>query len=267
MITAEKKLGTAELLYKCAGQMGLRPSWVTPGMFAVVVDGREKYINGARSLLNSHASASLAKNKYLTRKILERHDMPNIPFCRPYSLADAELFLYNHKEIIAKPLRGSGGRDIHRITEPKQLAGLCNSGYILEKYITGQELRYLVLNDVVIAVQRSEYGDSVEHHRPLQRISYPRSQWNHTLVSLSIQIARLLDLKFAAVDYLIDDSGRAHILEVNTQPGLKWFHAPTSGPVVDVARHFLEAAFENREEIDPVPGSNILDPQPTLVYS
>jgi hypothetical protein len=32
---------------------------------------------------------------------------------------------------------------------------------------------------------------------------------------------------------------------VNTMPGLKWFHAPSSGPVVDVARLFLESVIED----------------------
>jgi len=65
------------------------------------------------------------------------------------------------------------------------------------------------------------------------------------LISSSLQVAHILDLKFAAVDYLVEPSGKAYILEVNTTPGLKWFHAPTSGPVVDVARQFLTAVFKD----------------------
>lgn len=245
-IRTKQKVGTAELLFLAAQKMGLNPSWITPdGLFAVLVNGCERYINFARSPLNSHTSASLAKNKYLTRRILERHDMRNIPFVHPAALADAELFLRLHGKIIAKPLTGSGARDIHIITMSSQLKKLSITKYLLEKYIAGEELRYLVLNDSVIGVHRSDYGTSVTEDRPLQRISYPTNEWDPTLISSSLQVARVLDLKFAAVDYLIASSGRAYILEVNTTPGLKWFHAPTSGPVVDVAQQFLAAVFND----------------------
>jgi len=266
MVTSEK-LGCAELLYRCAQQMGLRPTWVTPnGTFAVSIDGQEKYISLTQSPLNSHISAGLAKNKYLTRLILERYNMQNIPFSRPSSQADAKEFFQKYRKIIAKPLRGLGARDIHVVTQVAQLKPLQITDYILEKYIAGKEMRYLVLNGRVIAVHRSDYGTSVDQHRPLKRISFPMAAWNPELVSSSLEIARILDLKFAAVDYLVDATGHAYILEVNTTPGIKWFHAPTSGPVVDVAREFLESIFEDHKNITPV-SSFALGIQPKIAYS
>lgn len=246
---SKQKLGTTELLFRAAQEMGLKPSWITPdGLFAVTVDGREQYVNFARSPLNSHTSASLAKNKYLTRCILERHDMLNIPFTHPQTQSDAEVFLRQYTKIIAKPITGSGAHDIHIVTSIQQLQKLDIAKYILEQYIAGKELRYLVLNDTIIGVHRSDYGISVKEDRLLERISYPASEWESSLVSSSIAVARILGLKFAAVDYLIDDSNRAYILEVNTTPGLKWFHAPTAGPSVDVARQFLIATFEDQHK-------------------
>jgi hypothetical protein len=246
----DHKLGTAQLLFMQALKMGLQPSWVTPnGMFAVQVQGQERYVNYARSSLNSDNGVSLAKDKYLTRLVLERHNMPNIPFARPRTQADALIFLDAYRKIIAKPVRGSGARDIHIITSPAQLQTLPITDYILEQYIVGQELRYLVLNSTILGVHRSEYGTSVDEHRPLQRISYPRPMWDPTLVASSNRIARILGLSFAAIDYMINAAGRAYILEVNTTPGLKWFHAPTSGPIVDVARHLLETVFTPQNQV------------------
>ena len=244
-----QKLGTAKLLFQSAQKMGLRPSWVTPdGLFAVRVNGREQYVNFARSPLNSHTSASLVYNKYLTRQILARHGMPNIPFARPKSHAEAVAFLRRHGKIVAKPIGGSGARDIHIVTTASQLQALHITKYILEKYIAGQELRYLVLNGAVIGVHRSDYGSSVQANRPLKRISYHSSAWNLALVASAIEVAHVLGLKFGAVDYLVDASGRAYILEVNTTPGLKWFHAPSAGPVVDVAGQFLAAIVKDTPE-------------------
>lgn len=242
MTPTEEKLGTAELLFRRAQQMSLDPTWVTPDdTFAIQLDGREQYINLARSSLNSDASAALVKDKHVARHILERHGVQNIPFLRPQTHGESYRFLGKYGTIIAKPVNGAGTHDVHIVTSRAQLDELAITDYILEQYITGKEMRYLVLNDTVIAVHHSEYGDSVAYDRPLQRISYPPAAWDDDLIELSLRVADIFGLRFAAVDYLIDDSGKAYVLEVNTMPGLKWFHSPTSGPVVDVARLFLEA--------------------------
>jgi glutathione synthase/RimK-type ligase-like ATP-grasp enzyme len=255
-----RKIGTAELLFRGARDRGLQPSWITPnGVFAIAVNDREQYVNFARSPLNSQASASLARDKYLTRRILERHDMQNIPFTRPKSHVEALQFLRDHDKIVAKPVTGSGARDIHVITTAEQLQRLTITRYILEQYIAGTELRYLVLNDEVIGVHRSDYGTSVAMDRPLQRISYPAARWSPTLTATSLKAAAVLGLKFAAVDYLVDESGHAYILEVNTAPGLKWFHAPTSGPAIDVAGQLLEAVYNLSADSSP----DSVTPSPT----
>src|SRR5688500_12154480 len=102
----DKKIGTAELLYRQAERMGLQPSWVAAdGLFAISLDGQEQYIHFARSPLNSHIGTSLARDKHLTRLVLERHNMQNIPFCRPQTRAEAITFLYRHgSKIIVKPV-------------------------------------------------------------------------------------------------------------------------------------------------------------------
>ncbi len=255
------KLGTSELLFRAAEKMGLQPSWLTfKGPFVVTIAGEEQYINFARSPLNSQVSASLAKDKYMTRLILERNGLPNIPFARPRTHAEAQLFLAKHKKIIAKPVNGSGARDINIITTDAQLLQLKITDYILEQYISGVEMRYLVLKDDVVGVHRSDYGVSVQATRALQRISFARKDWKPALVEMSRHITDTLGLKFAAVDYLIDDLGRVHVLEVNTAPGFKWFHAPSIGPSVDVARLFLEAIVQ-----DQAPNDDPIASQPLVI--
>ncbi len=237
-----RKIGTAQLLFDAARDMDLQPSWIVPNnLFAIMVDGREEYVNFTRSPLNSAVSVSLAKNKYFTRMILDRHGVRNIPFTRSRTIEAAEIFLSKHGKIVAKPLEGSGSQDIRIVTTPSQLSNLKISNYILERYTKGKEIRYLVLNDSVLAVYESEYGTSVAVDRSLRCISYPRSMWDHHLSQESLRITRVLQLRFAAVDYIINEEGRSYLLEVNTAPDLKWFHAPSAGPIVDVAKCLLEA--------------------------
>jgi D-alanine-D-alanine ligase-like ATP-grasp enzyme len=198
--------------------------------------------------------------------MLERHQMQNIPFARPTSQADAKIFLRKYKKIIAKPVKGRGAYDINIVTTSAQLQTLDVTKYILEKYIAGSEVRYLVLNNEVIGVYRSDYGTSVEVTRPMQCITYPETAWDPALVSSAISVASTLDLGFAAVDYIIESSGQAYILEVNTTPDLGWFHAPSAGPTVDVASKFLTAIFS--DVATKMPDSKIEhEEQSTLAYS
>jgi len=249
MISSTKKTGTAALLFASAEKMGLNPAWITPnGLIVVKTCNGERYLNYEMSSLNSHVSVGLARDKYKTRLILDRHSLPNIPYSRPTSYEQAEAFLEIHKKIIVKPLRGSGSADIHIVCSSEELAELDIKNRILEKYIAGKEVRYLLLNGSVIGVHESKYGTSVDEHRDLERISYDSSLWDSELVEMSIKISNILGLAFSAVDYLIDEDGRRYILEVNSRPGFKWFHSPSEGPAVDVAKLFLEAMLSDNEK-------------------
>lgn len=241
-----KRLGSAELLYRAAERMGLHPSWVTQGgMFAFDLHGSETYVNRSISALNSHTAVSLAHNKQLTRLVLERHGFTNIPFLKTKDMSEALAFLKQHKQIIAKPNKGSGAEDIHIINSAEQLLDLKPTGYILEKYLTGGEHRYLVLEGKVIAAHISEYGTSVQADRYLERYSLTTEEWDTELVQASIKAADVIGLRFAAIDFIIDSNHKAHVLEVNSTPGLKWFHAPTTGPPVDIAGSFLECLIRD----------------------
>jgi D-alanine-D-alanine ligase len=183
----------------------------------------------------------LARNKYHTRLVLGRNNLPNIPYLHARAQTDAQNFLAQHGTVIAKPLRGSGSVNIHIIRRATQIKSLRVSEYILEKYLPGTELRYLVMRGKVIGVHESRYGASVAADRPLKRISYSQADWDPQLLTWALEAANVLGLSFAAIDFMITEDGETYILEVNSRPGFKWFHAPSEGPVVDVATQFLEA--------------------------
>jgi glutathione synthase/RimK-type ligase-like ATP-grasp enzyme len=167
--------------------------------------------------------------------------VPGIPFLHTADVVSAQDFLAKHTKIIVKPIKGSNSADVRILDSADQLTGLEVSKYILEKYIQGNEMRYLVLDGRVIGVHRSDYGESVAEDRYLERISYPEDEWDPELTALSLQVVDIFGLRYAAVDYLVPANGRAVVLEVNSSPGMKWFHAPSAGPSVPVARLFLES--------------------------
>ena len=246
MISVPKRPGTVELLFKSALAMDLQPEWITQnGLFVITSPTGEHYINHERSSLNSHVSISLARNKYHTRLVLDRHNLPNIPYTKVKSLPEAEAFLAAHGTVIAKPLKGGGSVGIHIIRSAAQLQGLVLSDYILERYTPGKEMRYLVLQNKVIGVHESKYGESVAADRDLERISYDATTWDSKLVALSLETLRVLGLSFGTVDYMLHGDNEHYIIEVNSRPGFKWFHAPSEGPSVDVASMFLGAVIRS----------------------
>lgn len=184
----------------------------------------------------------------------------------PHDHSEAQDFLIKYGKIIVKPIGGSGSRDVHIVELPGQLAAFNVQDYIFEEYALGREVRYLILNGKVIGVHESQYDGSVAEDRDLKRISYTRAEWDSALVTLSLKVAKVFGLRFAAVDYIIGPDGQARILEVNSSPGMKWFHAPTSGPVVDVATLFLQAMLDdNHPEARATPNSLVTSS--TEVYS
>lgn len=240
------KLGSTELLFRAASDMGLRPSWIKQGsIFAILTHNGERYVNQSISSLNSQLSSSMVSNKNAARLVLEREGFPTMEYLVPINNTEAQAFLAKHKKIIVKPINGSNSHDVHIVELPEQLAAFNVRRYIFEEYAPGKEVRYLILNDEVIGVHESQYGESVAEDRDLKRISYERTTWNSALVTLSLKVAKIFGLRFASVDYIIGPDGRMRILEVNSSPGIKWFHAPTSGPVVNVAHLFLQAMLDD----------------------
>ena len=257
MIT--ERLGSAELLFKTADQMGLRPSWLKRGsILAIPTRQGERYIHYSISSMNSQLSSSMVGNKNAARLVLARQGFPSMEHLVPRNHAEALTFLAQHKKIIIKPINGSNSHDVHIVELPQELTSFDVRKYIFEEYAPGKELRYLLLNNRIIGVHESQYGESVAEDRHLKRISYPIADWDPALISLSLKVARVFGLRFAAVDYIIGPDGRARILEVNSSPGMKWFHAPTSGPAVDVARLFLQAMLDDKSSAFVTPYDSLV---------
>lgn len=232
---------TAEVLFEEAKKMGLKPTWLTDyGLFSITVDEKTGYVFYARNMMNSNLSSFLAIDKHATRTVLQQHGLPNIPFGMFDNKEDVKRFLDENKIIIAKPVLGSSSKDVHLITADTDISSLELTRYIFEKFIKGREMRYLVFHGAVIAVHEKIYPGPINDPKKVKRISFQKEQWDKKLCNLSLQIAKILYLHFAAVDYLIDEESRAYVLEVNSSPGLNFFEHPTSGPSLHIARMFLE---------------------------
>lgn len=243
MRTSNQK--TTDLLIAAARIRGLDPLQLTDyGLIRITVQDRFYYLAYSHSPLNTQLAMYLASNKHATRIALEQAGLPNIPYTLPANTREAFDFIAEHQKVIMKPTFGHHSHDVHLLTPQSDLTRYDLSHYLFEKYIAGRELRYLVLNGEVIAVHRKDYTPPINDPASVKRISYPKKLWDTSHVKYALLASKVIGLKLAAVDFLIDDQDQPHILEVNSAPGIEWFHRPTDGPAIDLAGMLLDAYLE-----------------------
>jgi len=208
---------------------------------SIQIKGIERYLFMSKTLLNTQISSYLSANKHATRVILDRHGLRNIPYCSPATLNELATFFETHQPIIAKPTMGQRAEGILVINEAAELSHVPLSGMIFEKYISGPEVRYLVLKDQVIAVQQKVFETEIYSPENSKRVSFPPEEWNLELSQVAKKVANILELGFCAVDFKQDQDKKWYLLEVNSAPALWRFEEPDEGPAVAVSELLLKA--------------------------
>jgi glutathione synthase/RimK-type ligase-like ATP-grasp enzyme len=236
---------SAGILFKEAEKLGLKPKLLTEyGVFLVEVSRKKIYLFDGRTILNNQMAAYIAENKHVTRLILQKEQLPNIPFLLPETYEEAVDFLHVHEQLILKPTLGTNAEGVYLIDSETKLKNYDLTARIMEKYIAGREFRYLVLDNEVIAVHERQHTGEINVKQNVRRISYPEETWDTELTEVAKKTSRALNLRFSAVDFLITSENAAFILEVNSAPGIAWFHEPSEGPAVNVAKMILEKTMQ-----------------------
>jgi glutathione synthase/RimK-type ligase-like ATP-grasp enzyme len=236
-----------DLLLSTATSMGLKPQQLTDyGLVSLEIHNTQRFVFHLASNPNSVMASLLSRNKHASRVALEKHGLPNIPFLLPTSNTDAKAFLTEHGRIIVKPIKGEKSQHIHLVQTPEEIDALDLKDCILEKFIKGQEVRFLVAEGEVKAVHHKMHeGEDINNPDTVKRVSIERENWNQALADLAVKGAEALGLIFTAVDFLVTDTDEAFVLEVNSAPGIQRFQEPDEGPAIDAMRMYLELVIKN----------------------
>ncbi len=197
-----------------------------------------------QTVLNSPAAVETCVDKYLASARLEAAGL-RVPPTIVCQHADAALEAFSRLggDVVLKPLFGSEGRGMVRVSDPDlawrtfRTLERVQSVLYLQQFIAhpGWDLRAFVLDGRVIAAMRRHARDDWRTNvaqggrAEAVRLTSEEEQ-------LAVRAARAVSARAAGVDLLPGPTGEYYLLEVNAVPGWRAL-APTSG--IDVAAELI----------------------------
>jgi ribosomal protein S6--L-glutamate ligase len=196
------------------------------------------------AVLNPPRAVEICVDKYLTTARLAAAGLPVPPTCVcQHADAALEAFRTLGGDIILKPLFGSEGRGMLRITDAElawrtfRTLERLQCVLYLQRYIPhpGWDLRAFVVGGQVIAAMRRRsnggWRTNVAQGGTAESVRLTAEEEN-----LAVRAAGVVGARVAGVDLLPGPAGELYILEVNAVPGWRAL-APLSG--VDIAAMVL----------------------------
>jgi ribosomal protein S6--L-glutamate ligase len=200
-------------------------------------------------VVNSPRSLELAIDKYLSLALLAEAAVP-VP--RTIVAQDREGIERAWRELgcdcVYKPLFGSQGRGIERLSTPESLGPFVSAGgrpgggvVYLQEFVPhpGWDARVLLVGDQSFAMRRvSDGGDwrtNVARGARPERFEAP-AQW----IELARHAAAVLETEIAGVDLLPATDGRLLVLEINAVPGWRALETVVGGEVAGTVARYLE---------------------------
>jgi ribosomal protein S6--L-glutamate ligase len=197
-------------------------------------------------VVNPPKAVECAVDKFLCTSRLAAAGLPT-PATIVCEGSDAALEAFTRLEgdVVVKPLFGSEGRGILRVSDPDlalrtfRTLERIDAVIYLQQFIEheGFDVRVLVLDGRVLGgMKRANPNDFRTN------VSRKATTAVHTVTDkeaeLALRAARVVGARFAGIDLLYDRSGGVYVIEVNAVPGWKAFQRTTG---VDVADDLLSA--------------------------
>ena len=205
-------------------------------------------IEGIRPVINGAKTFRTGRDKRAMSRALAR---AQIPHPRVWSLTPHDAFRLAHQlpyPLVVKPARGSLGRGVALIKEPRGLARLAKEAqdplYLQEYRPVRAELRLLVLDGRVLgAIRRLPRSGEWRANLALGGMAESvtvQEPWSE----LAVKAAAAVAADFAGIDLALTDEGPV-VLEVNVCPGFLGFSRATG---IDVAQHLVHALHRRNRE-------------------
>jgi len=207
------------------------------------------------AVVNTPAALEAAIDKYLS---LARLAAAGLPIPRTIVAQGSEAALQAWRTLggdcVVKPLFGSRGRDIQRLTREDEVAawfafpGAPDRVIYLQEFVRhpGWDARLLVVGDATFSMRRrapaGDWRTNVSRGGRPEPCELP-AEW----VAVGRRAATILEAEIAGVDLVSDDRGHFHILEVNAVPGWRALESVTGADVTGTVARYLENRRDGAE--------------------
>jgi len=216
------------------------------------VDALHRLENAGVRVINSAAAIERTVDKYYTSTLLEDAGLPT-PRTVVVEQADVamEAFHALGEDIVIKPLFGSEGRGMVRVTDPDtahrvfRALDLGRYVYYLQAFLPHdrEDIRVFVIGDRAVAAMVRR-GDTWKTNvaQGAEAVALPLDS---ELEDLGRRAARAVNAHYAGVDMLRTGDGGYTVIEVNGIPGWKGLQGATG---IDVADHLVRYVLGEDDE-------------------
>ncbi len=195
-------------------------------------------------VVNPPKALECAIDKYLTtaRLAAAGWPVPDTVCCQTAEQA-LEWFHRLGADVVVKPLFGSEGRGIVRVSDPdlawRVFTALdrIDAAIYLQRFVDhgGCDYRLLVLGDRLLGAMRRRSEGDFRTNVARQGIGEAHAP-TESEMELAFQAAQIVGAPFAGIDLLYDHAGAVSVIEVNAVPGWKAFARVNH---IDVAAEFI----------------------------
>jgi len=194
-------------------------------------------------VINHPSAIERCIDKFYALTLLEESGIPVPRTVVTESVREAMNAFYELGcDVVVKPLFGSRGLGLTRVTNPEIARRIFNALNFIHKVLYVQEfiphgnkdIRAFVVGDKVIA---SMYRESASWKTNIAQGARPKPlKLNEELEELAIKAAKVVSCEIAGVDILESPKGY-YITEINSQPGWRGIQSVTK---VNIADHIVE---------------------------
>jgi hypothetical protein len=111
----------------------------------------------------------------------------------------------------------------------------------LEPYFNGESVRILIIGNDIFGLKLENHESWIKNASGAE--VYPFNPSN-ALISHAKAVAKFWGLEIAGVDYILEDNGSFHFLEINQFPGIA-----ATDEIVEAAKKFLSKIMDDIEYI------------------
>ncbi len=212
-------------------------------------------------VINPPRAIERTVDKHWTSRLLRQAGVPTPRTVAAENVAEAlQAFHDLGRDVLVKPLLGSGGRGIFRVTDEDlahttlRALELQRAVFYVQEFVPHghSDLRFLVVGDRVVAAARRlgqgwktnvAAGARAEPHRPL-----PEEE------EMALRACRAVGADYAGVDLIEAEDGRRLAVEVNGIPGWSALQRTTSTDLAAEIAGLVRARLAARGSASP-PGT------------